>query len=141
LEAGIQEFFKRTVDYGFIELTTAGTANQTLDLEEQSVSATTADGRPLHIWKQTGRMQIMVPRYSRLGESTIVVVIKGPRIPPNSPPATYTINWESVRPTTSGNERIYIARQSMITPPAPTSTLLVDDAGRTLPGVTIPPPQ
>jgi len=142
LEAGIQEFFKRTVDYGFFELTTTGTANQTLDLDEQSVSASTADGRPLHLWKQTGRMQIMVPRYSGQGESSIVLTIKGPRIQASSPPTTYTINWESVRPlATAGNERIYVARQSMTTPLAPTATLLVDDVGRPLPSITIPPPQ
>jgi len=123
-------------------LTTTGTANQTLDLDEQSVSASTADGRPLHLWKQTGRMQIMVPRYSGQGESSIVLTIKGPRIQASSPPTTYTINWESVRPlATAGNERIYVARQSMTTPLAPTATLLVDDVGRPLPSITIPPPQ
>jgi hypothetical protein len=142
LEPGIQDFFKRTIDYGFLELTTVGTANQTLDLDEQIVNASTADGRPLHLWKQTGRMQIMVPRYSRQGAASVVVIIRGPRIPPNSPPMTYTVDWQGVQPlTTSGNERIYIARQSMTSPLAPATSLQVDESGQTLPPVTIPPPQ
>jgi hypothetical protein len=142
LESGIQEFFKRTVDYGFVELTTAGTANQTVDLDEHIVSATTIEGRPLHLWKQTNRMQIMVPRYSQHHTSTIAVSIRGPRIPANSPPTTYTVNWESVSPSaTAANERIYIAHQNLTASLAPTATLLVDEAGKPLPSVTIPPPR
>lgn len=63
LETGIQGFFKRSVDYGFLELSTRGSPIPTLDLENSFVSASFADGRPLHIWKRTSEVQIMVPRY------------------------------------------------------------------------------
>jgi len=142
LETGIQAFFKRTVDYGFFELTTVGTANQTIDLDEHIVSATTIDGRPLHLWKQTNRVQIMIPRYSQSGASTIAVLVRGPRFHTNSPATTYTVNWDTVLPvTTSANERLYIAHQNLTASLAPTATLLVDEAGRTLPSLTIPAPQ
>ncbi len=142
LESGIQDFFKRTVDYGFLELTTAGTANQTVDLDDHIVGATTIEGRPLHLWKQTNRLQIMVPRYSQRGSSTIAVFIRGPRIPPNSPPSTYTVNWETVLPSpTAANERVYIAYQNLAASLAPAATLQVDEAGKPLPSVTIPPPR
>lgn len=142
LEKGIQEFFKRTVDYGFLELTIAGTANQTLDLDTHTVSASTADGRPLHLWKQTGRVQIMVPRYSGHGTSTVLVTIRGDRVPLNSPPEPYPIDWDSVpRMTTAANETMYIATRPMKIPLVRTATPQLDESGQPLPPVTLPPPQ
>lgn len=141
-ETGIQDFFKRSVDYGYFELTTTGTANQTVDFEEQSVSASTAEGTPLHLWKQTGLMQIMVPRYSRTGKTTVVVTIKGPRVAPNLPPMKFDVDWASVSPlSASGNDLIYIDRQKLTTPLAPTTLLQVNDKGQTLPAIALPPPQ
>jgi hypothetical protein len=78
LSEGIQGFFKRSVDYGFLELTTRDSPSPNLDLEQHFVAASLSDGRPLHLWKTASELQIMVPRYARHAVSHVFVTIKGP---------------------------------------------------------------
>jgi hypothetical protein len=140
-EPGIQDFFKRTIDYGFFELTTTGTSNQTIDLDQHIVSANTDDGRPLHLWKETNRVHIIVPRYERQQTSTIVLTIRGPRVRPDSKGMPLTIDWQDGHPSSFANERIFVVQQKLTQPLAAEVPLRVDDFGNTLPTIAIPPPQ
>jgi hypothetical protein len=141
-ETGIQNFFRRSVDYGYLELTTHGTSNQTVDFESQSISASTADGRPLPLWKQTGLMQIMVPLYSRQDKTTVVLTIKGSQLASNLPPIKFDVDWQKLKPLSAfGNDLIYIDQQKLTMPLAPTASLQVNDNGQPLPAVALPPPQ
>jgi hypothetical protein len=138
LSPGIQGFFKRTLDYGFLELTTSGSRSPNFDLDLHTVTATSPDGRPLHILKQTSSLQIMVPIYSHHRDSTVFVSVKGPFVPDGTPAATYSIDWSNVSPVSaSAIEEIYVSRQqfNLPFPPSPSQ----DDQRRPVSGVTITP--
>jgi hypothetical protein len=133
LSDGIQGFFKRSVDYGFLELTTRDSPSPNLDLEQHFVTASLSDGRPLHFWKTTSELQIMVPRYARNAMSHVYVTIKGPRdstVPSSSvPPEPYEISWQEVTAEPIfANEKIYIKRLKFKLPP--TQTTQTDEKGR-----------
>jgi hypothetical protein len=140
LAPGIHDFFKRTVDYGFLELSTRNSPIPNLNLDELTVTANFADGRPLHVWKRTSQVQIMVPRYSKHGSSVVTVTISGPRIPISAPggllSTPYTIDWSSVpAEAIFANEKVYIAREAFRLPL--TQTTAVDESGRPVGQTTI----
>lgn len=140
LEPGIRDFFKRTVDYGFFEITTTGTSNQTIDFDDHAVSAKSS-GMPLYLWKETDRVHIILPRYEGEQTSTITLTIKGPRVPPNTRPIDLTVDWQAAHPSTIANQRVYVAQQKLTQPLAPTVPLQIDDSGKSVPPASIPPPQ
>jgi hypothetical protein len=133
LSEGIQGFFKRSVDYGFLELTTRDSPSPNLDLEQHFVAASLSDGRPLHFWKTTSELQIMVPRYERHAVSHVLVTIKGPQVSVGSssrtPPEPYEISWQEVTAEPIfANEKIYIKRLKFKLPS--TQTTQTDESGQ-----------
>jgi hypothetical protein len=76
------------------------------------------DGRPLHTWRRTEGLQIMVPRYAKKAKSRVFVAISGHPFPalsgqPFAQP--YEINWDDVTPEPLfANEQVYIARKPFV---------------------------
>jgi hypothetical protein len=115
LSEGIKGFFQETIDYGVLELTTLGTPTPNFNLLRTTIRANTTDGRPLPLWTRLDTLQIMIPRYSKQGTSTISVTFQG-SLPVDAPngelTAPYSIDWSKIDPEEIfGSERMYIARK------------------------------
>jgi hypothetical protein len=132
LEERIQGFFQRTVDYGFLELTTDDSNSPNINLDDHTITANMPDGRPLPILKQTSKLQILVPRYTRHDTSIVSVTISGPsvrNVPTSLRTKPYQIQWDSVKPEASAaNEKLYIKQLIFVLPSPPTNN--PDESGR-----------
>lgn len=112
----IGKVFKRTVDFGILELTVADAAN----LGQYEVQAFLPGSRPLHTWKSDTNMQVIVPILS-VDQEVVVTVKFQPGISSSDrrdlnvkiDPRDYRIRWKTAeRQFGFNNDVIRIKRET-----------------------------
>jgi hypothetical protein len=95
----IKEVFKRTVDYGVVQLNKGTNQAQAVNLNEYEVIASWRDGRSLPLWKDNSAVHVMVPIYD-LRTPTVISLQLRQRSPKplqdlDPDPRPYSVDWSS----------------------------------------------
>ncbi len=95
----IQDVFKRTVDYGVVQLQKGKNQAQTVNLNEYDAVASMLDGRLLPLWRDNSALHIMVPIYDQKTPTQITLQLRqrspNPLNDLEPDPVDYKIDWSS----------------------------------------------
>jgi hypothetical protein len=95
----IKEVFKRTVDYGALQLQKGRNQAQTVNLNDYDILASLPDGRSLYLWKEASAIHVMVPIYDLKTPTVISVQLRQRSQDALSDldpePLSYPIDWSS----------------------------------------------